>query len=82
MSAAALGGIPEAAVEDARRWERHIIEVMTGVPPDAPPGTPARPGFDRAAYSLAQREQAEGIVVAVANQAMPRSLSLATKRGG
>jgi putative transposase len=64
LSAAALGGVPEGAVEDALRWERHIVEVLTGAVPDAPPGTAARPGYDPAAYSLAQREQAKAAELA------------------
>ena len=30
LSAAALGGVPGEAAGDALRWERHIIEVLTG----------------------------------------------------
>ena len=40
----ALERLPAETVETARWWERHLIEVITGVPPDSPPGTrPARP---------------------------------------
>ena len=59
LSSAALGGVPGDAVRDALRWERHIVEVLTGSVPDAPPGTAARPGYDPAVCSLAQREQAK-----------------------
>ena len=59
VSAAALSGVPGDAAGDALRWERHIVEVLTGTPPDAPPGTAARPGYDPAAYPLARREQAK-----------------------
>ena len=59
LSAAALGGVPEEAVKDAVWWERHVVEVLTGTPPDAPPETVARPGYDPAAFTLAQREQAK-----------------------
>jgi hypothetical protein len=39
-----LNGVPQEAVEDALWWEPHILEVLTGVRPDAPPGAgPARP---------------------------------------
>lgn len=51
-----LAGIPEAAVEKALWWERHIIEVLTGRPPGSPPGTRPRPQFDTAKRSLRQRE--------------------------
>src|SRR6266536_3110804 len=33
-----LEALPEHVVRAARDWERHLIEVLTGVPPDAPPG--------------------------------------------
>ena len=59
LSVAALGGVPGKAAGDALRWEQHIIEVLTGTPPDAQPGTAARPGYDPAVCSLAQREQAK-----------------------
>ena len=37
---------PEAAAEEARWWERHIVEVLTGLPPDAADGTVPRPEYD------------------------------------
>ncbi|HEX5298475.1 MAG TPA: helix-turn-helix domain-containing protein [Streptosporangiaceae bacterium] len=64
LSAAALGGVPPGAVQDALRWERHIIEILTGVLADAPPGTAPRPGCDPAVCSLAQREQAKAAELA------------------
>jgi len=54
-----LAGIPEAAVEKALWWERHIIEVLTGRPPGSPPGTRPLPQFDSAKRSLRQRELAK-----------------------
>ena len=68
LSAAALGGVPEDAAGDALRWERHIVEVLTGALPDAPPGTASRPGYDPAAYSLAQREQAKAAELAASGE--------------
>ncbi len=68
LSAAALGGVPEEAAEDALRWERHIIEILTGIPPDASPETAARPGYDPAVYSLAQREQAKAAELTAAGE--------------
>ena len=54
-----LSGIPEAAVEQARWWERHIVEILTGRRPGAAPGTRPRPQFDTAKRSLRQRELAK-----------------------
>jgi putative transposase len=55
----ALERLPAEAVEHARWWERHLIEVITGVPPDSPPGTRPRPAYDPASRSLRQRELAK-----------------------
>ena len=55
----ALERLPAEAVETARWWERHLIEVITGVPPGSPPGTGPRPEYDPARRSLRQRELAK-----------------------
>lgn len=56
---ALLDGIPAHAAEDARRWERAVIEVDTGLPPGAPPGSRPRPEFDTSTTTLIQRYQAK-----------------------
>ena len=55
----ALERLPAETVEAARWWERHLIEVITGVPPGSPPGTGPRPDYDPARRSLRQRELAK-----------------------
>ncbi|PNG18454.1 hypothetical protein C1J00_31005 [Streptomyces cahuitamycinicus] len=47
------------ALGRARWWQRHVVEVLTGLTPDAPPGTQPRPAFDPAHRSLAEREEAK-----------------------
>jgi transposase InsO family protein len=54
-----LAGLPPEAVEKARWWEAHIIEVVDGTPPAAPAGAPPRPAYDVGRTSLAEREQAK-----------------------
>nr|WP_307717712.1 Mu transposase C-terminal domain-containing protein [Streptomyces sp. V4I23] len=54
-----LGTLPESVREAAREWERHMVEVETGLPPDAVTGTGPRPGYDPAAYSLMERMAAK-----------------------
>lgn len=54
-----LAGLPPEAVEQARWWEAHIIEVVDGTRPDAPAGTPPRPAYDVERTSLREREQAK-----------------------
>lgn len=48
-----------SAAEQARWWEGHILEVLQGLPPDAPDGAVPRPEFDPRQTSLAQREVAK-----------------------
>jgi hypothetical protein len=60
-----LAGLPPEAVELARWWESHIIEVVDGTPPDAPAGTPPRPAYDPERTSLAGREQAKAAELSV-----------------
>ena len=55
----AMERLPAATAERGRWWERHLIEVITGVPPDSPPGTRPRPAYDPAVRSLRQRELAK-----------------------
>jgi putative transposase len=50
-----LDGLPEEVVAEAREWDRHVVEVETGLPPDAPPGTLPRPEYDPAAHTLSSR---------------------------
>ena len=68
LSASALAGLRAEAADDALRWERHVVEVLTGTDPEAPPGSPPRSGYDPARYSLAQREEAKAAELAAAGQ--------------
>jgi len=60
-----LDGLPEPVLAAARQWERHVVEVQTGLLPDAPPGAVPRPGFDPAATTVAQRDQAKAVELGV-----------------
>ncbi|MGC5015770.1 hypothetical protein ACLQ2R_33840 [Streptosporangium sp. DT93] len=51
-----LEGLPAAVVEQARWWEHHIVEVLTGFPPEAGSAATARPQYDPASLTLRQRE--------------------------
>ena len=57
--AALLNDLPEEAVARALWWQRQIVEVLRGVPPDAEPGALPRPEYDPSAVSLTRREQAK-----------------------
>lgn len=56
---AMMDGIPRDAAEAARRWEQAVIEVDTGLPLGAPPGSVPRPAFDPATTTLIERYQAK-----------------------
>ncbi len=73
-----LDGLPAQAVEEARWWERHIVEVLTGVPPDAGEGTIPRPEYDPAVVTLTRREQAKAAELTAAGH--PVTASAVAKR--
>ncbi len=54
-----LDGVPGAAAEQARWWERHIVEILTGLPPEHDPGEAPKPEYDPGRVSLRQRELAK-----------------------
>ncbi|MFD8964437.1 Mu transposase C-terminal domain-containing protein [Streptomyces sp. NPDC059568] len=60
-----LSTVPAPALSSAREWERHVVEVETGLPPDAAPGTTPRPEYDLATRSLAEREAAKAVELKV-----------------
>lgn len=59
-----LSAVPEELVEEAAWWEAHIVEVITGRPPEAEAGARPRLGYDPALRSLVQREQAKAAELA------------------
>ena len=54
-----LSQLPAAVAEQARWWEQHILEVVTGLRPDAGIGAVPRPEYDPATRSMRQREIAK-----------------------
>ena len=68
-----LEGLPEAMVEAARWWERHVAEVVYGLPPDAPPGTRPKPQYDPERHSLTAREKAKAGELAAAGHRVSAS---------
>ena len=75
---APLDGLPEPVAAEALWWERHIVEVLRGVPPQAPPGTRPRPEYDPALVSLTRREQAKAAELTAAGR--PVTASAIAKR--
>ncbi|MFE7234102.1 integrase [Streptomyces sp. NPDC057596] len=63
-SAALLGHLPKEVAERALWWQRHLIELLTGLAPDAPAGTRPRPEYDPTVRSLAERERSKAAELA------------------
>ncbi len=64
-----LAGLPHKAVAAAREWERHLVEVETGLLAGAAPGTLPRAQFDPVACSMAAREEAKAAELTAAGTA-------------
>lgn len=54
-----LDDLPPEAAAQAREWERHVVEVETGLPMGAEPGSEPRPEFDPRRRTIRQREAAK-----------------------
>jgi hypothetical protein len=73
-----LDRLPAEAVREARWWQRHIVEVLTGIPPDAEDGTVPRPEYDPAVVTLTRRERAKAAELTAAGR--PVTASAIAKR--
>jgi putative transposase len=58
LPAGLLNAVPKDEIGRSEWWSRHIVEVITGTPPDAE-GTRPRPEYDPATRPLTQRGQAK-----------------------
>jgi len=68
-----LDGLPEDAVREALWWERHMVEVLRGLPPDSPPGAAPKPEYDPRLVSLTRREQAKAAELTAAGKRVTAS---------
>jgi putative transposase len=76
-----LDSLPATVLAAARVWERHVVETVTGLPPDAPPGTEPRLGFDPAATTLAQRDAAKAAELGVGVRTVQRRRGAYARQG-
>ncbi|WP_432127471.1 integrase [Streptomyces sp. bgisy082] len=60
-----LSTLPAPVLAAAQEWERHVVEVETGLPSDAAPGSTPRPEYDPATRSLAERDAAKAAELGV-----------------
>ncbi len=54
-----LDSLPAEVVAAAREWEGHVVEVETGLPPRAEPGSTPREGYDPIVTTLLARDKAK-----------------------
>ena len=73
-----LDDLPGEVVQEALWWQRHIVEVLRGVPPEAGEGTVPRPECDPAVFSLTRRERAKAAELTAAGR--PVTASAIAKR--
>ena len=76
-----LDGLPEEVLAAARDWERHVVEVETGLAPDAEPGAEPRPGYDPQARTLAQRTQAKAAELGMTSRTVERMRARYARQG-
>jgi hypothetical protein len=60
-----LDGLPTAVLDAAREWERHVVEVETGLTPGSEPGAASRPGYEPGTTTLMQRDEAKAMELEV-----------------
>ena len=65
-----LESLPAGVLGKARELERHVVEVLTGLLPDPPPGAVPRAGFDPAVTTLARRDRAKAAELGVTVRTM------------
>ncbi|GGP84486.1 hypothetical protein [Saccharothrix coeruleofusca] len=67
-----LESLPAEVVAEAERWRDHLVEIETGLPPGATPGTAARPGFDPNTTSATDRLQAKATELGLSTRTIER----------
>ncbi|NYS18545.1 DDE-type integrase/transposase/recombinase [Streptomyces sp. SJ1-7] len=60
-----LTAVPEPVLAAAKEWAGHVLEVNTGLPFGAGPGTPPRPEYDPAVHPLVERARAKAVELGV-----------------
>lgn len=77
-SSTLLDDLPEAVAAEALWWEQHIVDVLRGVPPQAPPEARPKPEYDPERVPLTRREQAKAAELTATGR--PVTVSAIAKR--
>lgn len=80
LASGTLALLPESVLNDARWWEGHIVEMLTGVAPGASLGALPRPEYDPSATTLMERERAKAAELAAAGREDASERTLRRKR--
>ena len=75
-----LDGLPAEVLSAAREWQRHVVEVETGRPPDAESAAP-RAEYDPALTTLAQRDAAKARELGVSTRTVQERRARYTRQG-
>ncbi|WP_426513010.1 hypothetical protein ACPPVO_21590 [Dactylosporangium sp. McL0621] len=76
-----LDGLPEDVLAEAQGWERHVVEVETGLAPGAGPGATPRPGHDPAVFTVAQRTEVKAGELGVSARTVERMRARYAQQG-
>lgn len=67
-----MESLPADVVADAERWRNHLVEVETGLPHDAAPGSMPRLGYDPRSTTLAERQRTKAAELDVGFRSIER----------
>ena len=76
-----LEGLPEEVLAAAQGWHRHVVEVETGLAPQAPPGATPRPEYDPATRTLTERAAAKATELGVGLRTVERMRARYAQQG-
>lgn len=76
-----LEGLPTPVADKARAWERHVVEVDTGLLPDAVAGARPRPQYDPRHHLLAARVRAKAAELGVSPATVQRMRTAYQRQG-
>ncbi|MGI8614170.1 MAG: transposase [Nocardioidaceae bacterium] len=76
-----LDSLPPAALAAAREWERHVVEIETGLPPGAEADVAPRPEYDPGVTTVVQRDRAKAAELGVGVRTVQTRRSRYARKG-